>query len=62
MRKVKRIVKYVECMADYGAGIRKDEKAWGQIDVYCVEGVERSNNQSSFEVGKTFYPRLSVYK
>ena len=35
MRKVKRIVKYVEGTADYGTGIRKDEKAWDQIDVYC---------------------------
>ena len=35
MRKVKLIVKYVAGTADYGTGIRKDEKAWDQIDVYC---------------------------
>ncbi len=33
MRKVKRIVKYVAGAADYGTGIRKDDKAWDQIDV-----------------------------
>ena len=28
-------MKYIEGTADYGTGIRKDEKAWDQIDVYC---------------------------
>ncbi len=35
MRKVKRIVKYVAGTVDNGTGIRKDETAWDQIDVYC---------------------------
>jgi hypothetical protein len=35
MRKVKRIVKYVEGTADYGTGFRKDSRAWDVIDVYC---------------------------
>ncbi len=35
MRKVKRIVKYVAGTADHGTGIRKDDGAWDQLDVYC---------------------------
>ena len=35
MRKVKRIVKYVEGTADYGTGFKKDSRAWDVIDVFC---------------------------
>ena len=35
MRKVKRIVKYVEGTANYGTGFKKDSRASDVIDVFC---------------------------